>query len=220
MTNDALSASFWTEDRLTRAKRWWENGWSAAQIAATFNAEHPRPSKTCTRSMVLGQVNRRDWTGPQSGRGHIAQSQPVDGQAPATARAKSGGGWGGKRIAKVAKAPKARTSKNAANGFRGKAAETQPPMPVPDAGPVLASTPKPLNMLRLQSDFERNECRWPYGDGPFLFCSSDTSPGAVYCPFHTHASVHGTDAAALRFGVPRETASTGGRSDGEKTPHS
>src|SRR4029453_12564972 len=34
-------------------------------------------------------------------------------------------------------------------------------------------------------DLERDECRYPEGDGPILFCGQRVVQGSPYCPQHT-----------------------------------
>lgn len=33
-------------------------------------------------------------------------------------------------------------------------------------------------------DLNRNECRYPYGEGDYLFCGSPTDDGVSWCPYH------------------------------------
>lgn len=44
--------------------------------------------------------------------------------------------------------------------------------------------PKHIELMKLKA----NECRWPYGDGPFTFCGHKTEPGESYCPHHVYLS--------------------------------
>jgi GcrA cell cycle regulator len=70
-----------------------------------------------------------------------------------------------------------------------------PPSPPPlrpsvlrPAAPVPSPPPAPdmrkLPLLQL----EPHHCRFPEGDGPFLFCGADTHEGKVYCDFHHEMS--------------------------------
>jgi hypothetical protein len=43
--------------------------------------------------------------------------------------------------------------------------------------------PKPL-MLKF-FELAPNNCHWPYGAGPYLFCGTGTYEGHEYCPYHT-----------------------------------
>lgn len=33
-------------------------------------------------------------------------------------------------------------------------------------------------------ELENNECRFAFGDGPFLFCAEVKKPGSSFCEFH------------------------------------
>lgn len=46
-------------------------------------------------------------------------------------------------------------------------------------------------------DLENNECRFAFGDGPFLFCADATKPGSSYCAEH-HAMCFRSVVVALR----------------------
>jgi GcrA cell cycle regulator len=45
---------------------------------------------------------------------------------------------------------------------------------------LAAVEPRHIEMVGL----EHNECRYPYGDGPFTFCGCETAPKKPYCPAH------------------------------------
>lgn len=53
-----------------------------------------------------------------------------------------------------------------------------PAAPIPDAQEI---APRNLTLI----DLGPNECRWPYGEGPFTFCGH---PGHPYCPSHDRQS--------------------------------
>lgn len=62
----------------------------------------------------------------------------------------------------------------------GKAfAEKRKPAPIeaPPTEPISLDIP----LLALQS----NHCRWPHGNGPFLFCGQPTGGGLPYCRHHS-----------------------------------
>lgn len=59
--------------------------------------------------------------------------------------------------------------------FVPKPSPPQPPKPPP-------GQPK-MRRLKLV-DLKSTSCRWPIGEGPFLFCGADAASGEVYCPFH------------------------------------
>lgn len=41
---------------------------------------------------------------------------------------------------------------------------------------------EPLNVKLI--DLQHDQCRYAYGDGPFLFCGHPIEPGCAYCPPH------------------------------------
>jgi len=47
----------------------------------------------------------------------------------------------------------------------------------------IAAMPTPATAKPLL-DLEDGDCRWPYGDGPFVFCGCKRAPGASYCQDH------------------------------------
>jgi len=47
---------------------------------------------------------------------------------------------------------------------------------------VLRPDPRPGHVPLL--DLVPDGCKWPSGDGPFLFCNEPQEPGQVYCPDH------------------------------------
>ena len=50
----------------------------------------------------------------------------------------------------------------------------------------------PLHLSLLE--LEREQCKWPYGDGPFTFCGCRTFDGSSYCEAHQALSEgRGTD---------------------------
>lgn len=51
--------------------------------------------------------------------------------------------------------------------------------------PSEQAPPNATSLLNLRND----QCRWPYGDGPFLFCPETKVPGLSYCLGHAHKSV-------------------------------
>jgi GcrA cell cycle regulator len=45
----------------------------------------------------------------------------------------------------------------------------------------------PLNLSLL--DLEPGNCRWPFGNGPFLFCGHPSMEGSKYCTPHFYLSI-------------------------------
>ena len=54
--------------------------------------------------------------------------------------------------------------------------------------------PRNITLHELQDD----ECRWPAGEGPYLFCGTPTFDGSSYCCGHFHASI-GNGTASERY---------------------
>lgn len=54
-------------------------------------------------------------------------------------------------------------------------------------------------------DLEKNECRFAFGDGPFLFCADATKPGSSYCAEH-HAICFKREYTLHSFESPRFSA--------------
>lgn len=63
---------------------------------------------------------------------------------------------------------------------RVKIFEPKPPAPPPRPAASGAPRMRGLPLLKLKP----HHCRWPIGDGPFLFCAADADEGEVYCGFH------------------------------------
>lgn len=53
---------------------------------------------------------------------------------------------------------------------------------------LLDVSPRHVSLL----DLERNECRWPYGDGPFTFCGCAAEDGKPYCLPHNRQGTEPT----------------------------
>lgn len=61
-------------------------------------------------------------------------------------------------------------------------------VPKPPAPPRQPQPPPPPNEPKMRRvpllKLRAHDCRWPLGDGPFLFCSTDVAEGRAYCPYH------------------------------------
>lgn len=81
-----MTATVWTEDRVTRLRRLWRDGWTAARIAAEFG-----PS--ISRSAVLGKVHRLGLSASrrQAMGCPAAEATPAAGRPGETLAAGSGG---------------------------------------------------------------------------------------------------------------------------------
>ena len=56
-----------------------------------------------------------------------------------------------------------------------------------------AMPPPPIGTVRLVTLFElqSHHCRWPFGDGPILFCGGDAVDGKPYCAGHCAVAYRG-----------------------------
>jgi GcrA cell cycle regulator len=61
------------------------------------------------------------------------------------------------------------------------------PKPMPDPIQLVFADVVPLNIDLL--DLDKGQCRYPYGDGPFLFCGHPAQAESKYCPAH-HRLTH------------------------------
>jgi len=75
------SKTGWTDERLARLKKLWDDGYSAQQIAQDLGG--------CTRNAVVGVVHRRGWSRPEPKASRIRDRLPRVGGAAALARAKA-----------------------------------------------------------------------------------------------------------------------------------
>ena len=51
--------------------------------------------------------------------------------------------------------------------------------------PLPVEKPQPPEFLGIALlDLRREQCRFPSGEGPYLFCGQPASEGSSYCPFH------------------------------------
>lgn len=150
-----MNATVWTEDRVTRLRRLWRDGWTAARIAAEFG-----PS--ISRSAVLGKVHRLGLSADRPRRSGRRQAV-------------------GSPTAEVATAAR-RPGEALAAGSGGSKPPSRPEAAPPPRSPQPADLPSGgLGLLELR----RGQCRWPYGPdrGVTTFCGRPVSRGA-YCRGH------------------------------------
>lgn len=63
--------------------------------------------------------------------------------------------------------------------------------------------PRHISLL----DLQHNDCRWPFGEGPFTFCGHPKAISSSYCPAHqTIARGDGTPAERAAHRIPKEAA--------------
>lgn len=119
-----------------------------------------------SRNSVISRAHRAGWDHPT--RAEASRARRGKPAAPKPARAP-------KPVRPVSFSPK-------------RTAGATPPLPFVTDDSGDPGTRKSLFDLNL------GECRWPYGDGPFMFCAAATG-AAVYCPFHVIVSRQGLAAA-------------------------
>jgi GcrA cell cycle regulator len=62
--------------------------------------------------------------------------------------------------------------------------------------------PKPIEPVSLDisiTELRPGQCKWPHGDGPFLFCGHTAETGAVYCAFHKRIAYRPPERKAKPF---------------------
>jgi GcrA cell cycle regulator len=59
----------------------------------------------------------------------------------------------------------------------------RPWMPLPETVELPAMPAAPKNAITLL-ELKSHQCRWPFGDGPILFCGGDAVDGKPYCAGH------------------------------------
>lgn len=150
-----MTATIWTEDRVTRLRRLWRDGWTAARIAAEFG-----PS--ISRSAVLGKVHRLGLSADRPRRSGRRQAMGCS-----AAEMGAAAGRPGEVSAAGSGGPKLRSPPEAASSPRPAQAAD-----LPSGG---------LGLL----DLRQGQCRWPYGPdrGVTTFCGRPVSRGA-YCRGH------------------------------------
>lgn len=151
----------WPPEIVARLKALYADGQSMTAIAATLTAE----GFTVTRSAVVGKVHR-------------------DGNLPARRKVVvRGESWHATRKAAAGATSRIRRSavanKIAAGSFGAMPKiERREPPPLPSS----------LNLSIL--DLTHATCKWPYGDGPFLFCGvAKPVEGGPYCEHHAALAV-------------------------------
>ena len=154
----ASPISIWTKEREAVVARLWADGRSAREIAIELGGT--------TRNAIIGKINRLDLPKPE---GKIKKStNPI----------------GRKRLAKRSTASHdvmihriVRANSNS-NQMRVLSVSERAQYK------IRCVEIEPLNKSLL--DLEKNDCRYAYGDGPFLFCGHPVKDGSSYCILHHH----------------------------------
>lgn len=149
------SIGSWTPERVDKLRVLWAEGLSAAQIAVALG------EPVLSRNSIISKANRTP--------GFARRMDPTAGSSPPKP----------KRVKKSHPIPMARAKR-----------VTLPPLPI--NGPVLTSDTKllksaawlalPGTVPKALTDLGVNECRWPIGENPTLFCGCATEK--LYCAAH------------------------------------
>lgn len=98
-------------------------------------------------------------------------------------------GWSGRKPAGTSLRTQQR--KKRANADRSTTMRVQwkaappPPKPARVLPPRIEDIPQPVSRDVALLDLTAGDCRWPSGDGPFLFCGHRAEEGRPYCAYHT-----------------------------------
>lgn len=142
----------WTPGRVDKLRVLWAEGLSAAQIAVALG------EPILSRNSIISKANRTP--------GFARRMDPTAERGP-------------KRVKKPRPIPMAKAKR-----------VTLPPLPI--NGPVLTSDTKLLKSAawlalpgtepKTLTDLDVNQCRWPIGENPTLFCGCATEK--TYCDAH------------------------------------
>lgn len=112
-----------------------------------------------SRNAVIGMARRQGWSGRKPPGTSLRTQQ---------------------RRAKRANADRSTTMR-----VQWKAAPPPPkPKPARILPPRIEDIPQPVSRDVALLDLRARDCRWPSGDGPFLFCGHRAEEGRSYCLFH------------------------------------
>lgn len=142
----------WTPERVEKLRVLWAEGLSAAQIAVELG------EPVLSRNSIISKANRTP--------GFARRLNPTAGSGPV-------------RVKKPRAIPQPKAKR-----------VTLPPLPI--NGPVLTSDTKLLKSAawlalpgtepKTLTDIGADECRWPIGENPTMFCGCATEK--LYCPAH------------------------------------
>lgn len=153
----------WTEDRVEKLAKLWEEGLSASQIAKELGG--------VTRNAVIGKVHRLGL----SGRAKPAANKTTKPRRKPSAP-RSGASFGRSSTARPTVKPAQTNGKSAGVDVMER--------PVKDA---VAPVSKKLCLMELTE----STCRWPYGDPTrpgFSFCGHQTQEEKPYCEYHSQVA--------------------------------
>lgn len=73
--------------------------------------------------------------------------------------------------------------------------------PRPAPAPRKMKLPEPVNLALNMMDLTQESCRFPHGDGPFVFCGQKTDEDHPYCPYHAEFTHQAGSAISGRSGA-------------------
>ncbi len=180
----------WTDERVSRLTKLWQDGLSASQIAADLGG--------VTRNAVIGKVHRlgmsnRDKPAGTGGKKAATADKSASNQRRKTEPRRVGSGTPvGQPAGGSAQPTFARTAqRSSAGATMGNAAlkmemeedVAEAPAPHQAAEDVVIPISRKLDLLQLTE----STCKWPTGDPTmpgFSFCGHQTSEDKPYCEHH------------------------------------
>ncbi len=157
----------WTEERVERLKKLWNDGLSASQIAAQL-------AGGVTRNAVIGKVHRLGLSGR-------ATTNRSSAPRPRRPRQPSHPGRQTTNSAPTA----------GATALKPQAFVKPAPAPEPEPEPIrLVDQPAGGDRVTVLSLSEKT-CRWPIGDPgteEFCFCGHTPKAGVPYCDYHARVA--------------------------------
>lgn len=184
----------WTEERVARLTKLWQEGLSASQIAADLGG--------VTRNAVIGKVHRLGMSGRDKAPGTGAKAAPKTAPAGTTsinsstkARAKTKATTSAAAGKSGSSAPYSRPQRTAASASVGNAAlkmeleedvaeEAENVAAIEEVADNVVPISRKLDLLQLTE----STCKWPTGDPTmpgFSFCGHTSEEGKPYCEFHS-----------------------------------
>lgn len=159
----------WTDERTERLKALWKDGLTGEQIASQLGG--------VSREAVLGKVHRLNLSGrAKPGNSLRTRQRQANADRSIANKIKAGtlrkprGNQNGGLAFKIAA------------GTLGK--KTALPKVAAPAQRPIEDLPPPLSRDVSLLDLKAADCRWPLGDGPFVFCGQHAYDGSPYCEYH------------------------------------
>lgn len=154
-----MGETVWTEEADMRLRALFDTGDAFSAIAATLTKELGRQ---VSRNAAIGRAHRLGLSGRKFGGAVLKEMN----QARQVQKAKA--------KANVRRIRVVRAQSSGLQMVDTVEAVDQPPLRVADVVPRMV----PL------VDLGFGECKYPFGDGPFLFCGCPAIPGQPYCEPH------------------------------------